>query len=186
MLVRIHVKVSPSNSAFSCLNEAESRAVSSVLLSFNIHIDASLELRSCPYGCMLDWAFLSSSHQNPSSKSFSSAALQPPSNPHPSPMLLHRPPPFSLAIILILLHLVPTNAILTDCYYPNGLLEPLNSPCNPTANASACCGQGQRCFSNGVCEVSQQDGHIDFVRASCTDPTWKDPACLRQCMNQGT
>ncbi|KAL2063484.1 hypothetical protein VTL71DRAFT_5289 [Oculimacula yallundae] len=51
---------------------------------------------------------------------------------------------------------------------------------NSTDGASACCGTGSTCYSNGLCQ--QQNGQVvDYLRVGCTDPTWQDPACLNQC-----
>ena len=86
---------------------------------------------------------------------------------------------------LIPLILLSTRACVAaerrKCYYPNGDLVLADSPCDPDAEHSACCGAppfGVACLSNKLCRT--QPG--DFSRGSCTDPTWQSPECPSFCM----
>ena len=60
---------------------------------------------------------------------------------------------------------------LKQCYHTGGGLS-TDLPCDPSANVSACCGQGWTCVTNFYC--SQRGGK--FV-GTCTDQAWRDPAC---------
>lgn len=75
------------------------------------------------------------------------------------------------------------------CYYPNGTAAFSGDqfPCNAASGVeSMCCStsyQGNmsepdRCTKDGLCDSSNNYG---VSRATCTDPTWKDPACLNLC-----
>ena len=67
---------------------------------------------------------------------------------------------------------------LKQCYFVDDSLNN-DLPCDPSANVSACCGQGWICSTNLYCS------NIDDIKrvGSCTDKLWRDPACplaLRQ------
>ena len=62
-------------------------------------------------------------------------------------------------------------------------------PCDPSASASACCGRGWACLSNGICENVQDVansvstvGQLD--RAACTDQLWASPECPKVCQGE--
>ncbi len=61
---------------------------------------------------------------------------------------------------------------LKQCYYLSGDISP-DFPCDPSANVSACCGQGSTCVTNFYCIDLLGATHI----GSCTDETWQNPAC---------
>ncbi|TGO59345.1 hypothetical protein BCON_0045g00060 [Botryotinia convoluta] len=86
------------------------------------------------------------------------------------------------AFSLPLLASAATTDTPTTCYVINGQHN-VNAGyrCdNSTTGHSSCCAAGAICFSNGVCQ--QANGNVqDYLRVGCTDPTWKDPACLNQC-----
>lgn len=64
------------------------------------------------------------------------------------------------------------------CYYPDGKVSG-SVPCNSTTTGySSCCASGHLCMSSGLCFTR---GLIS--RGSCTDPTWKDPACAQYCLD---
>ena len=81
------------------------------------------------------------------------------------------------------------NIVLTsaqDCYMPNGHdrnARDGGSPnywsCNITvpggSGHSMCCSQTNTCQPNGLC----MDNGGNYWRESCTDSTWRDPACLQ-------
>ncbi len=68
-----------------------------------------------------------------------------------------------------------------QCYFLNGAPSLNSYRCdNTTSGHSTCCQAGAVCYSNGVCKVTNE-GIQDWQRVGCTDPTWKDPACLDEC-----
>lgn len=73
------------------------------------------------------------------------------------------------------------------CYYPNGTADSTGqqAPCN-TSGHSMCCllanvtaSNADTCRSDGLCVPF--DNSV-LYRDLCTDPTWKDPACLDLCL----
>ncbi|KAI0013098.1 hypothetical protein F4779DRAFT_476638 [Xylariaceae sp. FL0662B] len=85
----------------------------------------------------------------------------------------------------------------TTCYRPDGsATDDTYRPCNGTAEFSMCChtgvvlangepyNGGDACGSGasyGLCGVTG----TQLWRESCTDPTWKSPACLKLCVDGG-
>ncbi|KAL2109712.1 hypothetical protein VUR80DRAFT_2114 [Thermomyces stellatus] len=68
------------------------------------------------------------------------------------------------------------------CYFLDGSpAERLFRCDNSTDGESTCCTAGSICWSNGVCQEDLPGLPRDYTRAGCTDPTWRDPACLREC-----
>ena len=74
-----------------------------------------------------------------------------------------------------------------SCYYPDKSMDLKGFACNGTAikegGASACCLPNDICFSNGAC---YQDWSDVMYRLSCTDPTFRDPACAPWCLQDGS
>jgi hypothetical protein len=81
------------------------------------------------------------------------------------------------------------------CYSSTGLASPFNDytyiPCNLTAIAngqhSACCASGDTCLTNGLCKYNPPTPVHNFNtywRIGCTDPTYQDPSCPKQCKNK--
>ena len=73
------------------------------------------------------------------------------------------------------------------CYYPDKSIDLKGFACNGTTlregGASACCLPNDICFSNGAC---YQDWSGVMYRLSCTDPTFRDPACAPWCLLDGS
>jgi hypothetical protein len=105
-------------------------------------------------------------------------------------MVFRTAPTRSLLSLLVVLFLL-LSSISAKCYNYDG--TPSTSAfkaCNGTA-ISMCCelgvsdnNNGDVCGSGstyGLCGVTGQQ----LSRGSCTDPTWKDPACLKLCI-EGT
>ena len=69
----------------------------------------------------------------------------------------------------------------SQCYFPNGRQAADNSPCDPDAKESACCGgsRGTVCLTNKLCRGP--DGNI--IRGSCTDKNWDSPECAQYCLS---
>ncbi|KAL8887420.1 MAG: hypothetical protein Q9215_004998 [Flavoplaca cf. flavocitrina] len=79
-----------------------------------------------------------------------------------------------------------------SCYFPNGtsadILDglPLMQPCNETPGVQSMCCMTQTtegfesCNADNLCV---NDENTVLARGTCTDPTWRDPACLNLCMS---
>src|ERR1700759_1478469 len=73
----------------------------------------------------------------------------------------------------------------TQCYEPDGTAASADyQPCN-SGGQSMCCAVNRssgasKCRSEGLCF---QDSPSVTWRETCTDPTWKDPACLPLCIS---
>lgn len=53
----------------------------------------------------------------------------------------------------------------TSCYFPDGAPATGNYACNPSADASVCCGTDSACLSNGLCLANG----VELIRGACTD-----------------
>ncbi|KAH6641907.1 transcription initiation factor IID, 18kD subunit-domain-containing protein [Chaetomium tenue] len=86
----------------------------------------------------------------------------------------------------LLVHLGLLQACLgKKCYYPNGQEARNAYPCDPDAEHSTCCSGsawGKSCLANKLCVTPG----MRFARGSCTDPTFKSPACPDICTNHRT
>ncbi|KAI0098123.1 hypothetical protein F4776DRAFT_650824 [Hypoxylon sp. NC0597] len=72
------------------------------------------------------------------------------------------------------------------CYFPNREIDTLSVPCNGSAqqsgDASPCCRPNDACYESGACF---QDWSGVMYRQSCTDPSFRDPACPQMCLGEG-
>ena len=72
------------------------------------------------------------------------------------------------------------------CYFPDGSIDTDGYVCNQTAAAngegSACCLHNDACYQTGTCF---QDWSGVTYRQSCTDQSWKSPACPQYCTSAG-
>jgi hypothetical protein len=91
---------------------------------------------------------------------------------------------FSLALLAIQLT-APRACHAAQCYRPDGSTTDTDyQPCYQSAGHSMCCATNRtnayvnKCRPDNLCW--QVDGGVIW-RESCTDPTWKDPACLQLC-----
>ncbi|KAI2638867.1 hypothetical protein GGS26DRAFT_602471 [Hypomontagnella submonticulosa] len=76
---------------------------------------------------------------------------------------------------------VPATSNYQTCFKIDGTVQEDSFRCdNGTIGHSACCSQGEVCWSNGVCHVIN-NGAEDWLREGCTDPTWEDLACFDVC-----
>lgn len=87
----------------------------------------------------------------------------------------------------ITLILLAPSIVRALCWFPDGQTVAVSDePCDPNGN-STCCGPGWACLSNNICErtsyVSNSSAGSQYVRGSCTDPTWNSPNCPRYCDN---
>lgn len=81
-----------------------------------------------------------------------------------------------LSPLLLTLALTTARAAKT-CYYPDGTPGPY-TPCDESAEESACCDPGDACLSNGYC-FQQGNGtaawYLRLARGMCTN--WSSPEC---------
>jgi hypothetical protein len=98
------------------------------------------------------------------------------------------PPPRSLLFFLVAL-LTVFSLANAKCYnYDGSPSKDVFKPCNGSAEASMCCQIGPASNKEDVCGTGSEYGLCGFTgsqlyRESCTDPTWKSPACLKLCIN---
>ena len=96
--------------------------------------------------------------------------------------------PFTISVLYSFVLLITTVEADAICYYPNGTAAGFDihdlQPCNNApAIHSMCCNLNNtqtpdRCNSDGLCIPPKNE---KLWRHSCTDHTWKDPACLDLC-----
>ncbi|CAL8583419.1 hypothetical protein XPA_009043 [Xanthoria parietina] len=77
-----------------------------------------------------------------------------------------------------------------SCYFPNGTSadvidgKRIQQPCNEGVQSMCCMLQNSQtpetCTADGLCRT--YDNTV-LARGTCTDPTWKDPACLDLCLS---
>ncbi|KAF2229888.1 hypothetical protein EV356DRAFT_580435 [Viridothelium virens] len=79
--------------------------------------------------------------------------------------------------------------VRTLCYFPDGqTIASDNFPCLASGN-STCCEHGYACLSNKLCEftsfvpLAPYEAHQQYVRGSCTDPSFNDPNCPTFCVD---
>ena len=74
--------------------------------------------------------------------------------------------------------ILPTRA---TCHFPNGTAKASRAerPCNDSPGVQSMCCNLRSCRGDGLC-IPYDNGHL--WRGSCTDPTWKDDACLQLCV----
>lgn len=86
---------------------------------------------------------------------------------------------------LLLVGISTVSIVSAQCFMPNGTdRNARDGPgiryktCGKSpagSSQSMCCKIGDTCLDSGLC----QDNGGRFWRESCTDQTWKDPACIR-------
>jgi len=94
-----------------------------------------------------------------------------------------------MALRLLLTLSMIVSSVIGTCYHPDGTSAHVDyKPCNTNGNVSMCChlgvsnNNGDACGSGptyGLCGITGPQ----LWRESCTDPTWKDPACLKFCLD---
>lgn len=82
-------------------------------------------------------------------------------------------------LILVVVVLLFAKALCQQCWYPDGMTQSQDKPCNASAAASSCCNEDDMCLDNGLCL------HFGIIsRGSCTDKTWTSDSCPRYCTDQ--
>ncbi|KAF2239854.1 hypothetical protein EV356DRAFT_571947 [Viridothelium virens] len=72
------------------------------------------------------------------------------------------------------------------CYYPNGTsgIDSGYTPCDASAEFSACCEATDICVSNGYCfqqSTAENAWNNRLARGLCTDPSWDSTSCPQFC-----
>lgn len=83
-----------------------------------------------------------------------------------------------LALNLAFLSVIALVNAAAECYFPNGDLARLDTPCYADGGASHCCGPNSLCLTNGLCLAVVAP--FTLSRGSCTDKTW-GPSCPSIC-----
>ena len=74
------------------------------------------------------------------------------------------------------------------CYFPIGRPAPGYFACDTTAYITQCCPKGWTCYSNNLCvvtdpsEANSTNPIGTTIRATCTDPKWKNAVCGDFCL----
>ena len=85
---------------------------------------------------------------------------------------------FSAMAIPLVCYLVSNEYVFsTNQYFPCG-----NSDITG-ASAQSCCNAEDYCMEDSICHYTRGGvtNGTGYYMAGCTDPTWKDPACPKQC-----
>lgn len=81
---------------------------------------------------------------------------------------------------------MPANAS-SGCYvlHQDKIDEWSQSPCgDPKSHVQACCAYGDLCLENSICHFTHLVLNTSgYYTGGCTDPNFKDAACLQQCGN---
>ena len=94
-----------------------------------------------------------------------------------------------MAPLLLLILGVAVSSAWATCYHPDGTsADVAYQPCNTTGEFSMCCHLGVSNNNGDACGAGPTYGLCGVTgpqlwRESCTDPTWKDPACLKFCLD---
>lgn len=75
--------------------------------------------------------------------------------------------PFLLPF-LFTLPLTITSSTTAQCYYPSSILQPNDTPCDPSLSVSNCCAPDDICLSNGLCYRANINR---LHRGVCSPPT---------------
>ena len=79
-----------------------------------------------------------------------------------------------------------SHAMTPACFDRNQAQRQAALPCNPNADVSACCDEGNLCLSNGLCQPNSTQpngGLTPFYTGYCTDSSWSSSQCLNICNN---
>jgi hypothetical protein len=98
----------------------------------------------------------------------------------------------SLRPLALIVLVTISSVVCQTCYMPNGTANtPDYQPCH-TGRVSMCCATNRNnsytniCRSDDLCietGTTEFPGSNHIWREGCTDPTWKDPACLKLCVS---
>lgn len=103
-------------------------------------------------------------------------------------MVLARLWPAALGLLLLV------RCASATCFNPDGSEAKNDSPCFPNEANSTCCGVGLACLSNNLCGITQFASDPKstfglgewFVRGSCTEKSFTNPACLNRCLRSAS
>ncbi|KAL4879650.1 hypothetical protein BJY04DRAFT_193319 [Aspergillus karnatakaensis] len=75
---------------------------------------------------------------------------------------------------------------MAKCYDRNGNEDDAYYPCSQDGNPAQCCGDGERCASNGLCIRTEDSGRSTYWQNTCSVDDWYEggvETCPTQCMN---
>ncbi|CAF9934328.1 MAG: hypothetical protein HETSPECPRED_009184 [Heterodermia speciosa] len=83
----------------------------------------------------------------------------------------------SLLRLLVLIHLglVAAQSSSLTCYNPDGTINDIDTPCDPEAEVTHCCGGDSLCLDNKLCWEQQ---YANLNQGSCTDRSWSSSECF--------
>jgi hypothetical protein len=88
---------------------------------------------------------------------------------------------FSTAFAYLIFYFSSLVSSVLNCYYPNAASASTHTPCDASAETSACCDPGDLCLSNGYCFQQFGAWSNRLARGSCTDSTWGSSICPQFC-----
>ena len=77
--------------------------------------------------------------------------------------------------MLIHLGLVAAQSSSLTCYNPDGTINDIDTPCDPEAEVTHCCGSDSLCLDNKLCWEQQ---YANLNQGSCTDRSWSSSECF--------
>ncbi|KAL5337363.1 hypothetical protein BJX70DRAFT_370192 [Aspergillus crustosus] len=75
---------------------------------------------------------------------------------------------------------------MAKCYDRNGNEDITRFPCSQDEDPAQCCGDGERCASNGLCVRIEDSGSPSYWQNTCSVSTWNDgdvDTCPIQCID---
>jgi hypothetical protein len=88
---------------------------------------------------------------------------------------------FATAFAYLIFYFSGLVSSVLNCYYPNAASASPHTPCDESAETSACCNPGDLCLSNGYCFQQFGAWANRLARGSCTDSTWSSSICPQFC-----
>lgn len=83
---------------------------------------------------------------------------------------------------LVLFFQIFCSSVHATCYLPNGNEHTMPNvkffECDSSQKYTMCCGTGDRCRSDGLCDSLFYER---VFRNGCSDPTWQSPNCVKLC-----
>ena len=83
--------------------------------------------------------------------------------------------------LLVFVHRGFVGAQLT-CYNPDGTENDVDTPCDPYAEVTHCCGSDSLCLDNKLCWEQQ---YSNLNQGSCTDSSWSSSECFTNSEGEG-
>ena len=96
-------------------------------------------------------------------------------------------------ILSVLLVIIQSSVCARTCWFPDGTEDKRPGNIRPCADSTdaTCCPTGYACLSNNLCEYTNSKWvpgdairENQFIRSSCTDKTFTNPACASFCTTE--